>query len=91
MTYPEFQKAEDALFNERFFNLNDSTEEGGHDAKPYVIDFMHASRKRFIEHLRGEIEKLTINHSGYVRDGDGDLLPLLDEILALLQTNDSSV
>lgn len=87
---PSFDETEDALFNERFVNLNDSTEEGGHDAKPYVIDFMRASRKRFIGHLKGEIENLKgfiITKSVGGREPEDFYVLSKEHVLALLSTN----
>jgi len=42
----------------QFPNLNDSTEEGGYDAKPYVLSFITSQNKELLKKIaEGEIEK----------------------------------
>lgn len=84
MNLQQLIKENERLFEERFRNLNDSTSEGGYDAKEYVKDFLHTSQLSLID----EIKKMVVEtKEGIISEmnGRGLVEPLLDDLLANLQ------
>ena len=55
MTLHDQYKASVSEFEKQFINLNDSTEKGGYDAKPYILAFL---KSHTLAMLQGEIDCL---------------------------------
>lgn len=72
MLYTTYKKGIE-LLDERFKNLNDSTEEGGYDAKPYIKDLLKfqaiKSNEEEIEYHKEEIEHIQKHSKGNYADG----------------------
>lgn len=85
MTPQDYITLQSKKFDKQFQNLNDSTKEGGYDAKPYVKNFLTNSLHNLLQFIVKEVEKKIKNPQNEQRESVAIIYnQALDDIISLL-------